>query len=148
MFMKRLRLYAAVLALALAGGALSLSAGATSSAASAIPGHAAPAAISARTSAQIQNGTAKGNADAVCPIVPDKFTIYASSCSQPWSHVCSGSGYTPYAPDFVANGCATRAWIYQTGVRAGYNRCVNPDQGVSTHETFTYFYISPDTSPC
>lgn len=130
--MKRFRLYAAVLSLGLSSVALGFTAGATSAAAS-----------------TIRNGTANGSAAAVCPIVSSKFTIYASGCSQPWSHACSGSGFMPYAPEFVSNGCSTRAWIYLAAVRAGYNLCINPDQGVGPlARTYTYFYISSNTSPC
>jgi hypothetical protein len=146
--MKRFRLYAAVLALGLSS-ASGLAVGASSASAGTTPALAAFAATFSQAGAQVRHVTTADSPDLTCPIINGEFNIYGSDCSGDIPYECSGSGYMAYDPDYVSNGCSVRVWIYETGVRAGYNLCISPHSATGLlGRAYSYAWTSSNTSSC
>lgn len=138
--MKRFRFLLAVLALGLCSAAVGLAVGGS------------PA--MATTAAAVQSAHTGGSVspdDVTCPMHSGQVTIYQGNCSMPHYYSCNvyNESYLANAPDYVSNGCTDRIWLYESGVRFGYNLCISANS--KTHylqKEYTYYWVSDNQSSC
>ena len=141
--MKRIRIFLAIAALCLVSGGLSVAVGTVPAVAAA-----------AHTTAAVQSVSAGGAVspdDTACHIYPGSFVIYETNCSDARYYSCNvyNESYLANAPDYVANGCGTRVWIYFSGVRFGYNLCISKNSHTNyLQKEYTYYWVSNNPDTC
>lgn len=150
--MKRIRVFAAVAALALSG-IFGMVAATAPTAAAAAPTTTAqvslPAAAAAAMSA-VQPQHPLVSAASFCPIVSGTFRTYGANCVRQGSFLCGGGNTRSINPPaYVSNGCSTRVWLYQYNSLTGRTLCISPRSGTNRlGRTYRAFWVSRNNTRC
>jgi hypothetical protein len=148
---KRIRVFAAVVALALSGGigmaaatAPTAAAATTTIARASLP---AAAAVSVRA---VQPQHSLVSTASFCPIVSGTFRTYGANCARQGSFLCGGGNTRSINPPaYVSNGCSTRVWLYQYNSLTGRTLCISPRSGTNRlGHTYRAFWVSRNTDRC
>jgi hypothetical protein len=148
---KRIRVFAAVVALALSGGIGMAAATAPTAAAAAttIARASLPAAAAVSVPA-VQPQHSLVSTASFCPIVSGTFRTYGANCARQGSFLCGGGNTRSINPPaYVSNGCSTRVWLYQYNSLTGRTLCISPRSGTNRlGHTYRAFWVSRNTDRC
>jgi hypothetical protein len=147
---KRIRLFAAVAALALSGVIGMVAATAPSAAAATTTTARASLPVAAAISMPVQPQHPLVSVASFCPIVSGTFRTYGANCTRQGSFLCGGGNTRSINPPaYVSNGCSTRVWLYQYHTLTGRTLCISPRSGTNRlGRTYRAFSVSRNTARC